>query len=71
MSKLEFEEDSENNRIRVHGEAACGKRFEDVAYICEPDSANPGLDLRDRILGCNAVSEIVRYVEKRKSGKLN
>lgn len=71
MSKLTFEEDKKYNRIRVHSESTCGRRFMDVAYIYDPDSENPGLDLRDRILGCGAVSEIIRYVETRKSAKLN
>jgi hypothetical protein len=66
MSELTFEYDKENNRIRVHSEATCGKRFQDVASIYEPDSDNPALDLNGRALGVWAVSKIIEYVEERK-----
>lgn len=52
----------ENGSVRVDAKMSCGKAFEGVAIVHEPDSPNPGLETRG-CLGFNAVQMILTQVQ--------
>lgn len=56
--KLTFNYDQQNNRINVDAQAVCGREFERVAVILEPNSPNPGL-MVPRALGLKAIGAIM------------
>ncbi|MGR3280077.1 hypothetical protein ACSYAD_34050 [Acaryochloris marina NIES-2412] len=47
-----------NDQIRVDAAVECGKRFEGIAWIIDPNSTNPSLRL-DQPLGTGAVQAIM------------
>ena len=51
--------------LRVHAGAGCGRGFQDVAAILEPDSENPCL-LLNKPLGVNGVQAILDMLGRRK-----
>jgi hypothetical protein len=51
--------------LRVHAAAGCGRAFNDVAAILEPDSPNPCL-LLDKPLGVEGVQTILNLLNERK-----
>ena len=70
MKSYDFERTPEGH-LAVHGTHSCGRRFENIAYILEPESANPVIHL-PRPLGFNAVREIMQHHESTKNkGALN
>ena len=50
-----------DGNVRVDAKMNCGKSFEEVAVVVEPDSPNPGLSL-SHTLGFNAVQTILTHV---------
>lgn len=59
MKSYEFEPTPEGH-LAVHGTHSCGRRFENIAFILNPESENP-LIHTPRPLGFNAVSEIIAH----------
>lgn len=51
-----------NDQIRVDAAVECGKRFEGIAWIKNPNSENPSLHI-DSYLGTGAVQDILDRVK--------
>jgi len=66
VKKYEFERTPEGH-LRVHAAMGCGRAFNDIAMIVDPDSENPALHL-PRPLGFNAVREIIAHHQSTKKG---
>lgn len=59
--KLIFRLEAAGGRVRVDGVAPCGRVFEGVAFVLDPESEKPGLDLPEP-LGLGAVTKILALV---------
>lgn len=52
-----------DDQIRVDATVECGKRFEGIAWIIDPNSQNPSLRL-DKPLGVRGVQTILDWVKE-------